>query len=153
MNKIPQFKVWDNERKEWVKNPCLSDDNHVFTIHNIGIDFDEHGNQFGGGDAILYYDNTTICRFTGLLDRNNAAIYEGDIVEYIEYLPMEAEKRIECVQYIVNEPDYNFNPVLFPFTNIGSFCYKNNQILGVFNKPYEALVLGNKFENPQKKMK
>jgi uncharacterized phage protein (TIGR01671 family) len=90
-----------------------------------------------------------IMQFTGLLDKNGKKIFEGDIVEYIERLPVFPEKRIAVVQFIGGNVDYANNFLISPFVNIGSFNYETNCITGVMNNPAESVIIGNIYQNPE----
>ncbi len=88
-------------------------------------------------------------QWTGLYDKNGKKIFENDIVEYIERLPLFLEKRIAVVEFIGGNVDYANNFLISPFINIGSFNYKTSCITGVLNNPAESTIIGNIYENPE----
>lgn len=69
-NRVIKFRAWDVKSKHWITDFRVS--------------------KYGGvlcNSANMFYDgvhNTTVilCRFTGLCDKNENDIYEGDIVDH-----------------------------------------------------------------------
>ena len=100
------------------------------------------------GLFLPFHDDIELMQSIGARDSEGVEIFEGDIVEYIENLPVEPEKRISLVGSI-RSVDYANNSILYPFINIGSFCYKNNQITGVLNDPKQSKIIGNIWETPE----
>jgi uncharacterized phage protein (TIGR01671 family) len=106
---------------------------------------------YDNADCMKYINDrrVEITQFTGLKDKNGKEIFEGDIVEYIERLPVFPEKRIAVVQFIGGNVDYANNFLISPFVNIGSFNYETNCITGVMNNPAESVIIGNIYQNPE----
>ena len=141
MSREIKFKyIWSNQAKT------------NFITEIFMLDEIEAGNQFMVlENEPLLKDYKLIARvqFTGLLDKNGKKIYEGDIVEYIERLPIFPEKRLSLVQFIGGNVDYANNFLISPFVNIGSFNYETNCITGTLNNPKESIVIGNIYQNPE----
>jgi len=141
MSREIKFKyIWSNP----AKTNFIS---QIFTLDEI-----EAGNQFMVlENEPLLKDYKLIARmqFTGLLDKNGKEIFEGDIVKYIERLPVFPEKRIAVVQFIRGNVDCANNLLISPFINIGSSNYETNCITGVLNNPAESTIIGNIYQNPE----
>ena len=131
MRKI-KFRVWNGKKNKWVHGP--NDEVNLFgeTIL-LGA--------FMDGVNIQELNDCIACQFTGLLDKNNKEIYEGDILVESEHNPYStSERSIVVVEYCG-----------------GCFCYRDthtkkvdslHSVLGFVEKDEEAEVIGNIFDNP-----
>ena len=147
MNREIKFRAWDNYSKSFI-----NDDEYLIGLDGkfYRMDFYSGIENYEDGNLIWNeLDNITLSQFTGLLDKNGKEIYEGDIVEYIERLPIFPEKRLSLVQFIGGNVDYANNFLISPFVNIGSFNYETNCITGTLNNPKESIVIGNIYQNPE----
>lgn len=84
MNRVIKFRVWDKKRNKFVKEAFTGgfDSAEIKMTLNGKLTWEcEYGD--GVVDGIIQ-------QFTGLVDKNNREIYEGDIVE-IQYWPEDAQ--------------------------------------------------------------
>lgn len=119
MNREIKFRIWDIENKEMLKVQEL-DFEPTFYGGRIAIRPDQYNDYFYTEDMILM-------QYTGLHDKNEKEIYEGDIVKY--------ENMTGKIMF--------FN---------GSFIMSNFEEteeweLGVINEELE--IMGNIYDNPE----
>jgi len=118
-----KFRVWDNHQKEFLSYPCF--------INHLTF------KEFEAFDRMFDVEQEDLCfqQYTGLKDKNNKDIYEGDIVTF---RVLEGSDAIE-----------GKGEVLFVD---GMFCFKKG-VWWATNDRYfmqESLeVIGNIFENPE----
>lgn len=125
-----KFRAWDNLKKKWMSNIDLwrmkFDDNGIGTIAPPAIYFKQHP------------DGLTIQQFTGLLDKNNKEIFEGDI--------------LRCKTYdgwFDKEGGYFNSEVKFVNCSIREYYASGWRISHNMAIPVDCEIVGNIFENPE----
>lgn len=142
MNRIIKFRAWDKDEEKMDHNIGLvgnrilfeygdieSDDSSVEAISYV--DIDEHNEK--------YFE---IMQYTGLKDKNDKEIYEGDIVDYPDASRCGESYDYDCY---INRGivEYDLDSMSYHFTNretvdMEDICIKD-----------EVEVIGNIYENPE----
>lgn len=125
-----RFRAWDKKRNKWAENIEIYGDGSF----NIGY-FLEGGGLVGADDIAIdgiVFDkkrDAILMQFTGLKDKNDKPIYEGDILVWHNQ---------------TGEPDSDIEPVRFEGGCFG--C--GNDLLGELDLD-SIEVIGNIYENPE----
>lgn len=121
-----KFRAWDKINKKFVKiNDFMFDDRSILEISTEYLDFG------CGANSTAPREEIALMQYTGLKDINKTDIYEGDILDYGDYL------RSHVVV----------------FRN-GSFWghaigYDENIGIGLYNALEDLEVAGNIYDNPE----
>lgn len=123
MNRVIKFRAWNFRKKEFVKDEYLLTDSVNGLMKIAGVTYKRDPNDMD--------DEVGITQFTGLHDKNNKEIYEGDLVK--------------CLSGTLNAEVVWFN---------GAWCLdthnestKNNPLEMYYFS--ECEVIGNIYENPE----
>ena len=139
-NREIKFRVWSKKYNKWINNCAVIDcdgniDSHFLEIRDNGERI-EHIVELSKEENIIQ-------QFTGLLDKNNKEIYEGDIINFETYgIPHGPER-----DFIKNaEVYYDEKLVSFCFGrfNNGEYKYTYQMTDRIDKKTLE--VVGNIFE-------
>jgi len=118
-----KFRAWDKREKGMIQNIHTCYDG-MTCDKNVRVRFDSFPTDE------IYKDEVEIMQFTGLKDKNDKEIYEGDIVKFNRKTPYLA---------VINNPDGDCFRV--------KYNGLNTLILGDDLKVME--VIGNIYENPE----
>jgi uncharacterized phage protein (TIGR01671 family) len=146
-----KFKVWDTKYKEFSN---WTNRDPFFDMSKGALFFWERQRREDGtyaGDIVLEDTGNrfVILQYTGLKDKNDEEVYEGDIVKY-------ARTRIERVETsnkvftsnLIELGEDIGEIVWYPFEFCVSFDYKRyDDIERLVNAPHRFEVIGNIFEN------
>jgi len=117
------FRAWDNIKKRWLTDfdtAYLSDEGYCSTQKTTNYNGD-----------YLSKEDVEINFFTGLKDKNQKMIYEGDILKTGYGKVGEVVYHDERASFILHDPDH-FNVQLFnemPFIEIIGNIYQNSELL------------------------
>ena len=127
MSRELKLRVWSVDKNRWIKKSNHYDDRYSFgyldedslTVHKESC-----------GQFLYKCDNIIIQQFTGLLDKDNKEVYDGDIVTY-------TLGKDSFTDYVIFEY-YGFR--LLSSNNKGSMP---------LNDLPDLKIIGNIFENPE----
>lgn len=116
-----KFRIWNKNAKVFVGGP----NGHVAIFDLITFAY------FASANRLENLDDFVIQQFTGLFDKNNVLIYEGDVL---------------TDSYLEDDEERLFSEVIF---EKGSFKLKPPYFLTMADEVKEMLVVGNIFTNPE----
>ncbi|MCC2443245.1 YopX family protein [Bacillus cereus] len=127
-----KFRAWHKEKKCWM------------SLHNNGYSFNPNNGQ-------IYYEGLNITsridlmQYTGLKDKNDKEIYEGDIVKYLDGNEWSTESGYDC-------EEFNNHGAIFFDEECGRYDVTNKQGIGyddLFDCGVDFEIIGNIYENPE----
>lgn len=142
--KTIKFRTWDKQNKEF--SEWTNRDPFFDTSSGKIFFWERTRNEDGsyGGDIILedLSDRFELQQFTGILDKNNKEIFEGDVLErvspsgsFVKIFVSWHERECCFVYNSVCNPHGSPNPLHDNFVNLADWTY--------------WVVCGNIFENPE----
>lgn len=141
-NRELKFRIWDNLKKEWVQNKGLwrivTNDSGIGEI-TAPISFKQH--PLGH----------SIQQFTGLLDKNEKEIFEGDIVKH-NWIGLDAKIGIVVShfgEYLVVDKYVFDKDGIFITKHYTGNCWYQTTLKSIFtSQPNHVFeIIGNVFEN------
>lgn len=132
MNREIKFRIWDKIRSCYAKQITtykLDRNNNINLI--IYLDKTNKMQEIKECDKI-YTNEFIIQQYTGLKDKNDKEIYEGDIVIF-------RNGNYEVI--------YNYDR--FELKNFNEYIFENNQKLFIHYDLQDCIVIGNVYQNPK----
>ncbi len=131
-NRELKFRVWSLTEKCFI---------HNFFISN---GFSQVWKIEGEIDSLEVYPlpDVIVQQFTGLFDKNNIPIYEGDILKY-EY------SQAECSSFALQESTLRFHDLYVVEYRDAAFRYKELKYGDISEDNLSMVVVGNIFLNPE----
>lgn len=130
MTREIKFAFWNKQKKE------------MWNVQSIDWKTREVCN---GGDTASLHDGILL-QYTGLKDKNGKEIFIGDLVKFINPMPIEAKEEIAEVKFVLED---SFLPYVYPFVNISSYNYETKHFEGFGINSKDCEVIGNIYENPE----
>jgi uncharacterized phage protein (TIGR01671 family) len=132
-----KFRAYDKTNKEMMKSVCLIGRHIVFEFKSHGYDKDELDITYL--DILDGKNEYEVMQYTGLKDRNDKEIYEGDIVICND--ETECRKRVIC--YDIHQAKFKAVPKSTYYANAGNGGWTG------FELRWHYEVIGNIYENPE----
>ena len=143
MSREMLFKAKRLDNGEWVEGSLIStEDNSGFILRSKTKAFIPKGTNTFCSTECYEIDQTTLCQYTGLTDKNDKKIWENDIVTIT----------LECDDYLIPSEtgivEYSYGQYeLKVKAPDGQEAY-SNLINKLSEAPFEIEKLGNIFDNP-----
>ena len=134
MSREIKFKAWDHDNDKMI----------FWTLNDLLVRFGDPKYQFNVEDRPSPLFNWL--RYTGLKDKNGKEIYIGDLVKFINPMPIEAKEEVVEVKFVLEDA---FLPYIYPFVNISSYNYKTKHFEGFGVNSKDCEVVGSIYENPE----
>lgn len=122
-----KFRAWDKELKEWTNYSISNIDGTLIDFYNKETGFWESDR---GGERFV------LSQYTGLKDKNNREIYEGDVIKAISFA-----RWIGVVEYSDENSAFIFDDL--------DKKYRGDSIVFMSQFDQGFKILGNIYENPE----
>lgn len=137
-----KFRIWDKQNKIFIHEWDASHKHLAISL--VGLVY------HGGYDGVLPENDYVVQQYTGLKDKNEKDIYEGDIVKYSRCHVVSVEERKNVFSSKLIEDGDFVGEIIFLFP---SFCWsydhkRYDDIENMINATHRYEVIGNIFETP-----
>ena len=134
-----KFRVWDKQKKRWIEN---TGNPYVFPF-NGKVAMTCWGSKTGYISDTDYSEYYELSQYTGLKDKNEKEIYEGDIISVVDIGTNPSENSRHQIVYCGEDdyPAFDLKPHLDCDSNGLSYLKAGGD--------EEMIVIGNVYENPE----
>lgn len=148
------FKAKRLDTGEWVEGYLVASDDRHFIVPAFGVSCVEEPIYTEMKKIITSYafevDPETVCRYTGLKDKNRNEIWENDILKGFRYpyLSDEEHNYFAEVTWFDNCPAFGIYIFKNPKSKVRGISEGNTEFMEEWN-PDDWEVIGNIFDNPE----